>query len=845
MPEDSHGTRWTPWGTAVRLGALILAYYGLARLGLLFALPDGLASPIWPPAGLAIAAVALWGPRALPAIVAAAFIVEFGVSGSLGLSTALALGNTAEAAIGGWILRRAGGAKAFDSLPGVARFGAAIAAAPLVAATVGAASLFAFGSISQADLGRVWSTWYLGDAAGAIVVAPVLLLAPRLRFGSVGQGRAGETVSVVALLVACATLVFGLVPGIPAGHPALVILLMPPLVWGAFRLGPGPAAVGLLSLDTVAVLVTREGFGPFAAGRPNDAFLVLQAFVFAVGLMVLGLAALASERRIVALGLEARVRDRTVALEDLNARLRLEVEERARAQAAVDDAQHIAQVGSWRWDVTKPNADWSTELFRIYGLDPKTHVPTYPDYLTRVHPDDVERVKTATEAVFKDHKPYSHDERIRRTDGTWRNLHTWASAVLDDDGKLVSLLGVCQDITERVAAQGALQESLERFRALADAAPIGIVHTSATGEVDYVNDKWRQITGVRDHRDVEAMRKAVHPEDQPTMANLWRSCVKEGREFSADFRFVHPDGAVRWTSTKAVPVRDANGAMTGFVSTVEDITDRRATEAKDREVRRLREQAEFKTNFLRTAAHELGTPLTPIKIQMHILRGLLKGTHREEERKAAEILERNITRLQVLVQDMLESARLQSGKLRLSVRPTDLAQVVHEVVETFQEPAIHAGIALDTEGPNELPVVADPDRISQVLYNLLSNAMKFTPAGGHVGVSLRLEPGDRIRVTVRDTGSGFLPEQAAQLFQPFSQLEDPLQRVRNGSGLGLYISRGIVEQHGGTLEGSSQGTGKGAVFSFVLPRVAVPQPGPIATAEVPPTTIFARPPGKT
>ncbi|MEA3136144.1 MAG: hypothetical protein QOJ26_312 [Thermoplasmata archaeon] len=824
MQELGRRTAWTPGGTVVRLAILALAYYGLARLGLLFALPGALASPIWPPAGLALAAVVLWGRRALPAIFIAAVGIEWRFSGSPGLAVALAAGAAASAALGGWMAKRAGGARAFDSLLGVARFAGAVAVAPIVAATVASLAMLATGGIVSDELVLVWGTWYLGDAAGALVVAPVVLLASRLRTEPLPFQRAAETSIVLIVLVSCAILLFGLIPGVPTSHPALVVLLMPPLVWAAFRLGPWSASLALLALDAMAVAVTKRGEGPFGYVIGYDAFLILQAFVFAIGLMALGLAALANERRVTSANLEARVRDRTVALEDVNSRLLLEVAERSRAQAAVDEAQHIAAVGSWTWDITKPNAEWSAELYRIYGLDARTHVPTYADYLTRVHPDDVERVKAATERVFNDHQAYSHDERIRLPDGTWRHLHTWAHAVLDDKGKLTKLVGVCQDITERVEAQKALKESLERFRALADAAPIGIVHTGADGTVDYVNDRWRQITGVIDHRDHEAMRKSVHPEDQPKMADLWRACVKEGREFSGDMRFVHADGVVRWTRARAVPVSDKTGATTGFVSTLADITDQRATEAKDREVRRLREQAEFKTNFLRTAAHELGTPLTPIKIQMHILRGLLHAPGREkaeEERKAADILERNISRLQVLVQDMMESARLQSGRLRMAVRPTDLAQLVHEVVETFQEPAIQTGISLDTEGPMEMPILADPDRLSQVLYNLLSNAMKFTPAGGRVEVKLEDVGADAVRVTVRDDGAGFKPEQAARLFQPFSQLDDPLQRTRSGSGLGLYISRGIVEQHGGTLTGSSPGPGEGAVFSFVIPRVAV------------------------
>jgi protein-histidine pros-kinase len=965
MVEPGPGRQpWSPAGTAVRLVLLAALYFALARVGLQFALSESVASPVWPPAGLAVAAVGLWGFRALPGVLAGAVAAEL-LTASPAVAVPLALGATGEAALGGWLVARAGGARAFGSLPGVLRFAAAPAAGAAVGATVGAAVLALSGTVPASAAGQVWWTWYLGDAAGALVVAPVLLLHARPLRERPPPARLAESAAAIAVLLAVAGLVFGLVPGVRVGS-ALVVLLMPPLVWAAYRVGPAPTALALLALDGVAVAVTRVGQGPFTAPDVNASFLLLQAFVFTVGLLAFGLAALSAERGRAAEGLEARIAERTRSLEDLNRRLRREAGQRQQAQDRLDEAQRLAGIGTWRWDVSKPHAEWSPELYSIYGLDPATHVPTYEDYLTRVHPDDVGRVKAATEAVFRDHRPYSHDERIRRPDGTWRNLHTWAQAELDEDGRLVALIGACQDLTERVSqeltmrgllesapdamvvtgpggrivlvngqaerlfgytraemlgqpvdllvpegvrgrhagnragyladprprpmgagldlkarrkdgsefpvevslspvetpegtlvssairdiserkrSEHALQESLERFRALADASPIGIVHTRADGTVDYVNETWRQITGVRDHNDREGMRRSVHPEDQPVMAKLWRACVAEGREFAGDMRFVHADGAVRWTRARAVPVRDAAGAITGFVSALADVTEQRAAEAQEREVQRLREQAEFKTNFLRTAAHEIGTPLTPIRIQMHILRDLLRSRGPkgyEEERKAAEILERNIQRLQVLVQDMLESARLQSGRLRLAVRPFDLAHVVHDVVETFQEPAIQTGIALDTMGPHVLPVVADPDRLSQVLYNLLSNAMKFTPSGGQIHVRVVEEPGDRVRVTVEDTGAGFTAEGGARLFQPFTQLQDPTRKPHGGSGLGLYISRGIVEQHGGTLTGGSRGPGQGATFSFAIPKffqLAAPPSAPVAEA---PAAAPARPP---
>jgi PAS domain S-box-containing protein len=128
-----------------------------------------------------------------------------------------------------------------------------------------------------------------------------------------------------------------------------------------------------------------------------------------------------------------------------------------RSEALMVDTQGVAHMGTWEWDITQPTAVYSAELCRIYGLDPHTHVPSYEDYLTRVHPDDRQRVMEATNKVFHEHIPYSHDERVFRTDGSMRYLHTWAMPVLDENGKLARLVGVCQDITERKTAELALE----------------------------------------------------------------------------------------------------------------------------------------------------------------------------------------------------------------------------------------------------------------------------------------------------------------------------------------------------------------------------------------------------
>lgn len=807
---------WRAPATYLRLALVAVGYYLAAQVGLAFALSHSVASPVWPPTGLAIAAVVILGLRAVPGVAVGAILTEVMAGVPPQWAVFMAAGTCVEAAVGGIILRKAGGPAVFERLGGIPWHAAAAVLAPIPAALTGVVSLVGSGMVAPETFAQVGLTWYLGDVGGAVLLTPAILLGWRLvqsppaRFVPAKVAEACLAAIVLAITV---WLVFVL--GAPFAY-----LYVVPLVWMALRLGPTMVAVALVALDCAAILATRAGNGPFVGETANRSLLLLQGFVVGVNLLAFAVAALSWERLRATTHLEQRVVERTRQLQDVNDRLRHEAAVRAEAEAQVDQAQHAALMGTWRWDLSQPHAQWSPELFRIYGLDPSSHVPSYDDYLTRIHPDDVERVKVATAGVMNDRQPYSHDERVRRPDGSWRILHTWAQPVLGPDRKLVALVGACQDVTEQKQSEAALQESLERFRALSDASPIGIVHTTPTGSVDYANQAWCDITGVTDFRDDGMVRRSIHPQDLPRSAALWRDAISNGSQFVDELRWVHPDGAIRLTLCRAVPVRDHAGTITGYVSTVEDITDQRAAAERDRQVRSLQEQAEFKTNFLRTAAHELGTPLTPIVLQMRLLRRLIDAKGLHEELHAVDVLERNIQRLRVLVQDLLESARLQSGRLRLNLRTTDLPHLVHEVVETFQGPAIENGVSLDMEGPPQLSIVADPDRLAQVLYNLLSNAMKFSRRGNAVHVRLEALAEDQVRVIVQDSGSGFPPERTPLLFQPFSQIHDTMQTTRGGSGLGLYISRGIVEEHGGTITASSDGIGMGATFVIALPRVA-------------------------
>ncbi|MGQ0534933.1 MAG: sensor histidine kinase, partial [Methanobacteriota archaeon] len=266
---------------------------------------------------------------------------------------------------------------------------------------------------------------------------------------------------------------------------------------------------------------------------------------------------------------------------------------------------------------------------------------------------------------------------------------------------------------------------------------------------------------------------------------------------------------------------------------VTDLTDRRrAEEERNRasehldEVRRLAEVAQFKSQFLNTAAHELNTPLTPIRLQIELLRRRLHGSVSDADRRSLVILERNVERLIELVRDLLDAARLQSGRILLERRAVDVNRLVLETVESFQEPARQGGVAIGASVSPGLVVDGDPKRLTQVLFNLVSNALKFTPKGGEVRVSTSRR-GDRIAIHVHDTGAGFTREQGVRLFQPFSQVHDTMQWTRAGTGLGLYISKGIVEAHGGEIRAASEGPEHGSTFTVEVPAAA-PADAPVA-----------------
>ncbi|MHB8605338.1 MAG: PAS domain S-box protein [Thermoplasmatota archaeon] len=466
----------------------------------------------------------------------------------------------------------------------------------------------------------------------------------------------------------------------------------------------------------------------------------------------------------------------------------------------------------------------------LLGGDPADLVGTSAYDL--VPPEERPRLRAIWERVFATGQTATYDLEAHGAGGRTAWLRSNAGPIRRD-GHVVALVVNSSDITESKRGEDAIRESEARFRALSDAAFEGVV-IYASDRILETNVAFAKLFGHANPSELvgRSLSELISPDSRSEFAR--RLGAETVDPFETTGRRVDGSPVSLEVVARTMP---CHGSPVG-VSAVRDITERKRAEQERatnliqlRELERLKEVDEFKTQFINTAAHELNTPLTPIKLQVHLLKTAGGAGLDERQRRAVDVLERNVDRLGHLVRDVLDVARLQASRLGVVKRSTDLNRLVLESVESFQESARVARVELVATLTPDLSVEADPQRLTQVLFNLLSNALKFTPPGGVITVESRREHGAAI-VRVKDTGAGLTTDQMSRLFRPFSQVHDTSQQTRAGTGLGLYISRGILELHDGTLNVASDGPGHGSTFTMALPvgEPLPPRPEPKAKA---------------
>ena len=453
-----------------------------------------------------------------------------------------------------------------------------------------------------------------------------------------------------------------------------------------------------------------------------------------------------------------------------------------------------------------------------------------------LHPDDRAHAMAVLGELTPEAPERVTESRYRAPDGSSR----WVDASLSLVRGAITpgmVTIVALDATGRRTTLDAARAGDARFRTLADAAPVLVWLAAPDARRTWFNSQWLAFVGRRlDEETGVGWLQHVHPDDRARCVETAERDFAARRRCRLEYRLRRHDGIDRWMHDDGVPLGGADGAFSGYVGACVDITGQKLAElertellARERAARREAEAAsQAKDEFLAALSHELRTPLHALRLWAGVLRSGLGDP--QALTRAADTIDRNAILQARLVDDLLDVSRIVSGKLQLVLERVDLRAIVEAAAETARAAALNKGVALIQDlDPGAAAVQGDATRLQQVVWNLLANAVRFTPAGGRVEIRLRRTDGAAV-LTVIDSGRGIAAELLPHVFDRFRQGESGTTRSHGGLGLGLSIARQLVELHGGTIEAASPGEGGGATFTVRLPVVdAVAAPGPAAT----------------
>lgn len=457
-------------------------------------------------------------------------------------------------------------------------------------------------------------------------------------------------------------------------------------------------------------------------------------------------------------------------------------------------------VGTWAWDIHTDELRVSPEDEALYGLSPGMSIQTFSDWKSAIHPDDRDAFTRAIEQSIREKRPLDTEFRVIRDDGSMRWMMAKANAYYDAAGNAERVMGICIDITDRRHALEALEESEKRFHSLSDQAPVMIWTAGANGDLNFLNKTSLSFTGqTLETATGQGWFSCVHPEDMPAFNRVYKESFARRTEFKIDYRMRRHDGEYRWLMSHGVPRFAGEEVFIGFIGTCADITDRIDLERE-------------KDDFMGIASHELKTPVTSIKAYAQILQEKFRRANDEVSTHMLGRLDAQIDKLTGLINTLLDVAKVQGGQMDYENEFFDVDAFILEVAEDMQRTCPSHRIVTEVIGGK---IYGDRQRLTQVLTNLISNAVKYSPDGGEVVVKVVREKKNYV-VSVRDFGVGISKNMQEKIFRRFFRVGESEGNRVSGLGLGLFISSQIVKQQGGALWLDSE-PGTGSVFYFSLP----------------------------
>ncbi len=842
----------------IDLGVMLMVaglYFLAAKVGLSLASVNASVSPVWPPTGVAIA-LALWlGYRTVPGVLLGALLANYLLTDVAFVTAAgISIGNTLEATIAVYLVRRfVGSRNAFQRAVDVLKF--VVFAAILstaVGATIGNLTLCLSGSALWSSFGRLWLTWWAGDAVGALVLTPLILSWIYKPLDRWRGWRLTEGVfSFFLIAILSATIYTKLLPisvtGRPWGH-----LIIPPLLWLAFRFGPRGASTGIALLSAIAIWGTIHGVGAFAVYGENEGLLFLQAYIANYAITILSLAGLVTERKQADKHLGGSL-----------AVTRILAESPALADALPGMLQRICIAFGWEvgamwaadsdvsllrclkvWPSQRSRSSGGLAFSRFEAISLGTKFPSGVGLPGRVWQSlQPAWIPDVTEDDNFPRGPAAAAEGLHAafafpilSGGKFLGVMEFFSREIrePDRAQLATFTGIGSQIGQFIERKGSEQELFESRERLVMALQASGMGTwtrdlDATNRVQW-SPELEQIFGLAPGEfpeTEEAFFEFVHPDDREALGKAVFEAITNRTDCEIDFRYVTRDGKPGWMLGRGRAFYDADGNPYRMAGLGWDVTARKRAEEEREQLieseRTARTEAEeanrVKDEFLATLSHELRTPLTSILGWLSMLR----TDHLDEQTtaRALETVERNARAQAQLIEDLVDVSRIAGGKLSLDVTPVDLMPVIVAAVDVVRPAANAKGIQIQVSTDASVGLVAgDAPRLQQIISNLLSNAVKFTSRLGIVYVSLR-RSGSSAELEVRDTGMGIDPEFLPSVFERFRQAESSVTRSHGGLGLGLAIVRHLTELHGGTVSAESPGKGLGSTFTVRVPLAAM------------------------
>lgn len=791
------------------------------EIGLALAFVNPSAAVVWPPTGIALAAVLIFGPRVWPGVFLGSFMTSEAANGSLATSLLIAAGNTAEALLAASLVNRfAGGRSVFDRARNIGFFVLfAGLGSSAVSATLGVTSLSLFGAAEWPAYWQAWSIWWLGHATGAMVVAPALLLwhaNPRLQW----PRRQCVELSVLFTTVAAV----GWTVFVASAYP-LGFLCIPLCVWTACRFGQREATTATCLLSLIAIWGTVHGVGTFGDRSVTEALALLQSFMAVTSIIGITVGAAVSGRRAAEAllrrandDLESRVRSRGNELQTMTERV-------TAIEARLIEAQNVAHIGSWEWRVKENQVWWSDEIYSVFSMERAPFEPSYEALLERVHPDDRATILDASRRCFEWHEPFEVELRVVRPDGQVRTIIAAGRAAVGPDGELERMLGTARDIAERKAAHDLVSQSERRLQTIIDAEPACVKLVSSDGLLLEMNRAGLEMIGATDLSQIAGspVTNLVHPSDRDRFTKMHRA-ASGGSPGRLEFRVIALNGDERWVESHFVPFdvapadRDTQRAV---LSVTNDVTERKHLEEQLRQGHKMEAVGLLAGGI----AHDFNNLLTAIGGYTEFVMATLderdsRHTDLLEVRKAAE-------RAATLTRQLLAFSRqqvMQSKVLDLNVLVADVHKLLQRTIPEHITFMLDLSPVLDN-------VRADSSQLQQVLMNLAVNAADAMPQGGALRLATStvdmdaagarrhppMTPGRYVRLVASDTGIGMSPETMARVFEPFFTTKQP----GKGTGLGLATVYGIVKQSGGFIWLTSQPQ-QGTSVEIYLPAVQEP-----------------------